>query len=155
MDILTPAECQAIMDDTYVWEAVSLTKADGGVLKFQQASIDLWKDTYPLMLHECIMKYEVGDFCSTHRDSPWRIISPDHHAVSTWITPLNDGYDGGELYVNGKLIEQVIGVPIKLSRTTPHEITKVTNGTRYSQVSWLFVENEEGSWWDENKILGE
>ena len=155
MDKLTPEECQAIIDADHTWEVVDFTRRPGGALKFQQAEVDVWKGTYPLMLHECVMKYEVGDFCEEHADSPWRTIDPDHHAVSTWITPLNDGYEGGKLYIGGVLTEQVIGVPIKFSRKTLHEITEITNGTRYSQVSWEFVENEPGSWFDTNKIVGE
>lgn len=138
MDVLTKEECQAIIDSDHNWEEVDARRANGGKLRFKEASIDLWKKTYPYMLKEVMLKYEVGDLQSEHVDTAWRI-NPKYRVHAVWITPLNNDYEGGDLYVEGKLIEQVIGIPIKHLRTTPHEITEVTKGTRYSIVSWVFV----------------
>ena len=88
------------------------------------------------------MKYEVDDFCTEHVDHSWAYINSNYHAHAVWITPLNDDYEGGELYFDGELIEQVIGVPIKRLKDIPHEITRVTSGIRYSSVSWVFVRNK-------------
>jgi len=139
MDILTKEECQAIIDNIDEWEEVAVTKIKGGRLEFKQAPVDYWKEQYPLMLHELVLKYDVGDYCSEHRDSSWTKISPDYVAYEVWITPLNDDYEGGDLYFAGELIEQVVGVPIKYRKYILHEITPVTSGTRYSLVSWLFI----------------
>jgi len=137
-DILTKEECQAIIDQDHDWKSVDVTKKLGGVLKFQSSEVDVWKDQYPSILHELVLKYEIDDFCSEHIDSPWNMIHPNYHAHAVWITPLNDDYEGGELYFDGKLIKQEVGVPVKYLRTIPHEITKITKGTRYSLVAWLF-----------------
>ena len=142
MDILTKAECQAIIDNIDEWEEVAITKSDGSRLEFKQAPVDCWKEQYPYMLHELVLKYDVGDYCSEHKDNAWAMINPNYHAYAVWITPLNDDYEGGELYFDGELIEQVVGIPIKYLRTIPHEVKKVTSGTRHSLVSWIFHKNK-------------
>lgn len=142
MEQLSAEECQAIIDYAHIWNVVDLTKRDGSKIKFKQADFAMWSNQYPHILKECVMKYDVGDFCSEHKDNPWAMINPNYHARAVWITPLNTGYEGGDLYFDGKLIEQVVGIPIKQMRTTPHEITEVTSGIRYSLVSWYFVSNK-------------
>jgi len=143
MDSLTPQECQAIIDSISSWEPLHVTKKLGGELKFKQAPIIQWGNKYPYILHELVLRYDVGDYCTLHIDSKWRNINPRLSAYAVWITPLNDDYEGGELYFDGKLVEQVVGVPNKYKRTIPHEITPVTQGTRYSLVSWLFLPVED------------
>jgi len=138
VDTLTKEECQALIDRDHVWEDVEKTKIDGSIIKFKTADVVVWGDHYPNILKECVMKYEVGDFCTEHKDSTWSRINPNYQAYAVWVTPLNDGYEGGELYFNSELVEQVIGVQNKYLRTIPHEITEITKGTRYSLVSWVF-----------------
>jgi len=144
MDVLTEEECQEIIGRDHTWAALDMLKKSGSRLKFQTTDVDVWGKQQPTMLKETIMKYEVGDFATEHTDSFWRWVNKNYVANATWITPLNTGYEGGDLYVNGKLIEQVVGVPIKFTILTPHEITKVTEGTRYSLVSWIFVPKIKG-----------
>lgn len=142
MDVLTKEECQAIIDADHDWESIDLTRKSGSHLKFNTADYTVWQKQYPNILKECVIRYEVGDYCSKHIDSTWKNINPGFHAHVVWITPLNDGYEGGELYVDGELVEQEVGVPLKYLRKIPHEITEVTKGTRYSLVSWLFIPNK-------------
>jgi len=146
MDKLTPEQCQAIIDYSHDWQIAELTMKDGSLMSnlskrtFKQADFSVWGNQYLAVLKERVTKYEVGDFCSEHIDNAWRMINPRYYAHAVWITPLNDNYEGGELYFDGELIEQVVGVPIKRLRTTRHEIKEVTKNTRYSLVSWVFKE---------------
>jgi hypothetical protein len=144
MDVLTNEQCQEIIGRDHTWEAMDLTKQNGGRLHFNQSECAVWVEQYPLMALEYVMRYEVGDYATLHTDSFWRYRKRYYVAHETWITPLNTGYEGGDLYLDGELIEQVVGVPIKFQILTPHEITEVTAGTRYSLVSWVFVRRIEG-----------
>ena len=147
MDILTKEECQALIDQEYEWKELHIKKWSGSTLHFNTTDCDFWQQRYPLMMYGCINKYDVGDYAEEHIDSTWAMLNPNYRATSVWITPLNDDYEGGELYFDGDLVEQVVGVPIKYKRTVPHEIAKVTKGTRYSLVSWVFMKvkkNVEG-----------
>jgi len=144
MDTLTNEECQELISRNHIWEPQDLLKQNGAVLKFQTVEVDVRKEQYPMMMRETIMKYEVGDYATLHTDSFWRLTNSGYVAKGTWITPLNTGYEGGDFYLDGNLIEQVVGVPIKFQILVPHEITEVTSGTRYSLVSWMFVPRIKG-----------
>jgi len=145
MDALTREECQSIINQDHTWDEVDIVKKSGSHIKFSGADISLWGEHYPNIFKEFVLKYEVGDFCTKHIDNKWSFVNPGYHAHLVWITPLNEGYEGGELYVNDELVEQEVGVPLKYKRTTPHEVTEVTKGTRYSLVSWLFVKDKPRS----------
>lgn len=143
MDKLTPEQCQALIEQEHDWEQSYLVgrpkEIAGEHRTFKQATVTLWGEHYPAVLKERITKYETGDFCCKHKDNSWRDVRKNCIAQNVWITPLNDDYEGGELYFNDELIEQQVGVPIKMNRRIPHEVTEVTKGTRYSLVSWEFV----------------
>lgn len=136
---MTNEECQSLMNFDHEWEDLDAVKLSGARVKMQLADVVVRNKQHPTILKEQIMKYAVGDFVEEHTDSYWRWIRPAYIARAVWITPLNDNYEGGELYVEGKLVEQVVGVPIKHFILTPHEVKPVTKGTRYSLVSWVFV----------------
>lgn len=138
-NILTRDECQAIIDSDHDWAVLNVTKKRGGTGQCKQAPISFWNNYYPNILHECLMKYDVGDFFTTHTDASWHRIAPNHFAHTVWITPLNDDYEGGDLYFDNELVPQDVGIPIKRPRKMLHEITPVTTGTRYSLVAWEFI----------------
>lgn len=140
MDVLTQEQCDAIINQSHDWETVSVVKQKGGTLNFKTADIVVRREKYFNVLKECVMKYDVGDYCTEHTDNAWYMINPNYEAHAVWITPLNDDYEGGELYFDGQLVEQQIGVPVKHLRTTPHEVKPITQGTRYALVSWFFKE---------------
>jgi predicted 2-oxoglutarate/Fe(II)-dependent dioxygenase YbiX len=144
MDILTKEECQTIINADHDWKVVDLVKKSGCIIKCQSAEFKHWSNKYPTILKEQVVKYGVGDFCSEHIDTAWPEIHPNYRAHTTWITPLSasDDYEGGELYIEDELTEQLVGVPIKFLRTTLHEITKITKGTRYSLVAWVFIKRD-------------
>lgn len=145
METLTREECQAIIDQDHEWRDLDVEKWYGAKLKCKTTDFHFWNEKYPdvPILYECINRYEVGDYAEEHVDSAWRMMNPNYVASTVWITPLNDDYEGGELYFDGELMEQEIGVPIKYPRKTPHEIKPVTKGTRYSLVSWVFVRRKD------------
>ena len=149
--MLSLEECKNLIDEEYNWETSvvwygygddALVPRTDTLLKrtFKETPVSVLAKEYPMILKEVITKYEVGDFCSLHKDNNWTSQYPGYSAYGVWITPLNDGYEGGDLYFNNKLVEQVVGQPIKNSRRIRHEITEVTKGTRYSLVSWVFNE---------------
>ena len=142
MDILTNEECQAIIDGAEYWEPLDIVKQDGSKIQCQQSKCTIWSNEHPTVLHEYLMKYEVGDFATKHTDSFWRLVKHGYVAHTTWITPLNDDYEGGDLIIGDEVVEQVVGVPIEFELLTPHEITEITTGTRYSLVSWFFGPGE-------------
>lgn len=146
-DILTLDECQTLIDSVDEWEAINLERhiggeyqdvERGGVIHFKQCFVDFWKEQYTGMRVELLTKYDVGDYCGLHFDSNWWSREKPWVAHTTWITPLNNDFEGGDLFVQGVKYEQEVGVPIKFPRLWEHEITEVTSGTRYSLVSWLF-----------------
>ena len=146
MSILTLEECQALIELEHEWKISTLFRTDNSLVyensyekrTFNEAPVVVFGKQYPLILKEVITKYEVGDFCSLHKDNSWRHEHPGYQAYAVWITPLNDGYEGGDLYFNNELVEQIVGQPVKNDRRIRHEITEVTKGTRYSLVSWIF-----------------
>jgi len=145
MTTLTLEECQALVDAEYEWEVSPFYNLKGKVREdslshrtFKIADVSVMSEHNPQILKEIITKYETGDHCWRHKDSSWPKVRLGWRAFEVWITPLNTGYEGGELYFNDALVEQEVGIPIKRDYQEPHEITKVTKGTRYSLVSWVF-----------------
>lgn len=145
IDRLTKEECLALINGEHDWEDSYLIdkhgkrREDSSLLRtFKQANITYWGNLYPNVLKERITKYDTGTFCHRHRDNSWRKVKLGYRAHEVWITPLNDDYEGGDLYFGADLINQEVGVPIKRDKNIPHLVTKITKGTRYSLVSWSF-----------------
>jgi len=144
-DILTREECQSLINGEYDWEDSYVIDTEGNrredshlLRTFKQADIVYWGNIYPYILKERITRYEKGTFCHRHKDNSWRMIRDGYYATAVWIVPLNDDYEGGDLYFNDELVKQEVGVPIKRDKSIPHFITEVTKGTRYSLVAWVF-----------------
>jgi len=146
MNALTNDECQALIDAEHDWHVAILIRGDDCTPRtdsleyrtFKRESVSVLGKIYPTIRKEYISMYETGDFCKPHRDCRWGHEHPGYRAVRTWITPLNDDYEGGELYIDGVLFEQKIGETIKFDGRILHEITTVTSGTRHSLISWVF-----------------
>jgi predicted 2-oxoglutarate/Fe(II)-dependent dioxygenase YbiX len=139
--MLTLEECQELIEREHEWETSKLYRPieESLILRtFKEAPVSVLVEHHPEILKEIITKYEVGEFCSWHRDSAWNDVKQGYHACAVWITPLNDDYEGGDLYFNNAPAEQEVGKTIKHSTRSPHQITEVTKGTRYSLVSWVF-----------------
>ena len=96
-----------------------------------------------------VMKYEVGDFVKEHRDRLGMLHSScyeegtDLKSKDLMIIPLNSDYKGGELSVDGEVIEQKVGSVIQVAQPMEgyrpmHAVSEVTKGTRFSLVFWNF-----------------
>ncbi len=142
----TKEECQALIEANHDWEIAVIIDQNGKFRDdsykhrtFKRAPVTVLGKQYPEIRKEFITRYDVGDFCRSHRDNSWAHEHPGYRAYAVWITPLNDDYEGGELYFGGNHIRQEVGKIIKNSSRIRHKITEVTKGTRYSLVSWVFT----------------
>jgi predicted 2-oxoglutarate/Fe(II)-dependent dioxygenase YbiX len=83
-----------------------------------------------------LLKYEVGQFYKEHIDS----FKDRPRAVSCSFM-LNDDYEGGEFaFFNRELVYKLKKgscIMFPSNFMYPHEIMPVTNGTRYSIVTWF------------------
>jgi len=83
-----------------------------------------------LTLWISVLRYDKGDYFSKHEDSPNQ---SDSRFMSGGIelSEKND-FEGGEFVILNETVEFDRGSLISHSVITPHEIKKVTNGTRWS-----------------------
>lgn len=83
-----------------------------------------------------LLKYEVGDFFVEHTDS-----FKENPRALTVIFALNDSYKGGELafFNREKIYRLDVGDVIVFPSNFmyPHEIIPVTEGTRFSIITWI------------------
>ena len=83
-----------------------------------------------------LLRYQEGQFYTSHTDS----FAEDPREVSCSFV-LNDDFDGGEFaFFNQELMYQIpkgSALMFPSNFMYPHEIMKVTNGTRYSIVTWF------------------
>jgi len=83
-----------------------------------------------------LLKYEVGQFYTQHTDS----FKDKPRAVSCSFV-LNDDYEGGEFaFFDRKLVYKLKkgdALMFPSNFMYPHEVMPVTNGTRYSIVTWF------------------
>ena len=92
--------------------------------------------------------YEPGDFFGMHRDSSDDEDAADYAKARRLSVVLfvNDGYGGGQLEFYGLIDGQPsLGIPldarpglvIAFPSGTPHGVTEVTHGERYTVVTWF------------------
>lgn len=80
--------------------------------------------------------YKEGEYYHSHVDSTCVGDGKDVRKVSCSIL-LNTDFEGGELIVDGGSIEKPrVGQITVFPGIVPHEVKKVTSGTRYSLVGW-------------------
>lgn len=83
-----------------------------------------------------LLKYEVGDFYIQHSDS-----FKEQPRALTVIMSMNDGYEGGEVALfNRELVYKLNAGDVLVFPSNfmyPHEIMPVTEGTRYSIITWI------------------
>ena len=114
---------------------------DDEMFKCAGKAIKMYNEKYPFACIEEdsgyeLLRYETGQFYKVHTDS----FKAKPRAVSCSFI-LNDGYEGGEFAFFDK--EVVIKAPkgavvmFPSNFMYPHEILPVTNGTRYSAITWF------------------
>ena len=83
-----------------------------------------------------LLRYQEGQFYTSHTDS----FAEDHREVSCSFV-LNDNFDGGEFAFFEQELKYKIPKGSALMFPSnfmyPHEVMKVTNGIRYSIVTWF------------------
>lgn len=104
---------------------------------------------FAVTLYACeppqFLRYEPGDFFVAHQDGNTPLLRDDSQFRRISIVVfLNAGYGGGVLTLHGSYPDYnvrhpVVGDPgalIAFRSETTHEVTPVTNGERYTIVSW-------------------
>lgn len=89
-----------------------------------------------------INKYKKGYYFLPHVDRGGQN-DPNKERIKTIIINLskNTDYSGGDLYVNGDVVNTNQGFAISFNSSTIHEVTEITKGVRYSIVIWLKKNN--------------
>jgi len=75
--------------------------------------------------------YKENDFFGLHKDTMQYRKSEKKILYSAGYL-LNDKFDGGEFLINNQKIQKNVGELFFFDRKTPHEVTKIKSGIRYS-----------------------
>lgn len=85
-------------------------------------------------------KYEVGESIRPHVDHIHSIFDGEKRGIPvlSFVGVFNDNYKGGDFLLCGEKIELNAGDTVIFPSVFlyPHEVTPVTEGTRYSWVMW-------------------
>ena len=87
-----------------------------------------------------INKYGVGGFMSLHIDNIHHSHGQSYgYPQSSVLLFLNDDYEGGEIIVAGNIYKPAKGSALVFPSNFmfPHEVKTVTEGERWSVISWL------------------
>ena len=91
------------------------------------------------------VEYNKGTAMTTHCDHIYSIFSQNGEArgipILSIITALNDDYSGGELIMCGEYkykLKTGETIVFPSNFLYPHSIKKITKGTRFSMVSWVY-----------------
>jgi len=116
-------------------------KLDKYIFASAALAIKKYNEKFPLALIEEdsgyeLLRYKEGQFYTTHTDS----FKNRPRAVSCSFA-LNDGYEGGEFaFFDRELVYKLKKgscIMFPSNFMYPHEIMPVTNGTRYSIITWF------------------
>ena len=85
-------------------------------------------------------RYGEGGFMKEHIDNiHYSHGQKEGYPHLTSLIFLNDDFDGGEFYLCGEPLEKKVGSAVVFPSNFmyPHEVKKVTNGKRYSVMTWI------------------
>jgi hypothetical protein len=87
-----------------------------------------------------IAQYNVGEGVDWHTDYPYYEKQPPLHNKRriNFSILLTDDYKGGILEVDNERVSTPVGVITFFDVTSNHRVTRVTNGTRYSLIGWIY-----------------
>jgi predicted 2-oxoglutarate/Fe(II)-dependent dioxygenase YbiX len=87
-------------------------------------------------------KYSTGTNMKLHCDHIQTLFDGQRKGIPTLtlLGLLNNDFQGGQLRLCGEIINLGVGdvVIFPSNFMYPHEVTTVTQGTRYSYVSWVY-----------------
>ena len=118
---------------------------DQYILKFLKKEKMDWYNGWNGYVFPKFMEYNEGTLMQNHCDHIYSLFEDNGKSrgvpVLSLITALNDNYSGGEIIMCGKYEYK-----LKTGETLifpsnflyPHEIKKITKGTRYSMVTWVY-----------------
>ena len=90
-----------------------------------------------------LIRYDIGEGIDTHSDADGSFEGYRGASVEveqyTVVIPLNDGYEGGQLYVCDRDVNVDVGDLAFFASCDPHGVTPVTSGTRFSLAIWFNV----------------
>lgn len=133
-DIRSSKAC--FVDDPEVYRLVD------GLVRFANAKCQ-WNLDVDFIEPLQLTKYEVGDFYGWHIDesnwTPGKRPKGKIRKISFSIA-LNDDYEGGEFHIGAEYLKEEMRLNknevILFLADTPHQVTPVTSGVRYSLVGW-------------------
>jgi len=119
------------------------TQIDGSIYECVANALTKYEEKFPYFEIEInedsgyeLLRYKTGDFYVQHTDS----FKQQPRAISCTLC-LNDDYDGGEFsFFDREIIIKPKKGSILMFPSNymyPHEVMPVTNGTRYSIITWL------------------
>lgn len=134
-------DLEVILEDSQIHRIVmnKLYNAIGTYISHYNTYMDTWKGYSPVRFN----RYSVGQNMKPHVDHIRTIFGGDMKGVPilTCVGLLNDDFEGGEfLVLNDINLKMKRGDLVVFPSTFlyPHEVKTVTEGKRYSFVSWVY-----------------
>lgn len=85
-------------------------------------------------------RYEAGGIFKPHKDRMPGVDSIKDRLV-TAVIQLNEGYEGGSLVIKGQQVEKGLGTIALFDSGITHNVTRITQGIRYSLTIWFTKDN--------------
>lgn len=88
-----------------------------------------------------IAQYLEGEGVDWHTDYPFYEKRPPYENKRRYnfSVLLTNDFKGGILEVNNESVETPVGVATFFDTTFDHRVTRVTEGTRYSLIGWIYM----------------
>lgn len=88
-----------------------------------------------------IAEYNVGEGVDWHTDFPYFEKEPPYKNERriNFSILLNNSFEGGILEVNDKTLNTPVGTVTFFDVNFNHRVTRVTKGTRYSLIGWVYM----------------
>lgn len=87
-----------------------------------------------------VVQYEVGEGVDWHTDFEYHEKQPPYknERKINFSVPLTNDHSGGILEVDNESVDTEIGVCTYFDVKTNHRVTRVTEGTRYTLIGWIY-----------------
>lgn len=158
-ELLTPNECAELVqlfndrisstfrldweverDDLYTDRKQRLYLFEESDILFTQLSDKIIGDQDGYLIELFIARYNVGEGVDWHTDFPCYEKQPpclNRRRINFSIV-LTDDFEGGILEVENEKVSTPVGTITYFDAKTNHRVTRVTSGTRYSLIGWIY-----------------